>query len=267
MVSPLVLAALCLLGRRQVAAVHPVGTERRLASKVDRRRFCALPLPFACALRAAPASAAAEWSVGALNERKFDVTKKQESSVRIRPEVMLLASDASGTELKLLKVPLGRAAASSFEPEEQLALAEYFADRKRAESTGASGVAAILARSLQKQVDSPASPLKAATVDVSGAAAVARFGRRYVAYDYNTEGCRKLDEDGGCVGASKRVVSAVVTVSLESQARTLEEQRRMDRGDLEARYVDTLWIFTASAPSGKAPLKELRDIAATFSVA
>ena len=62
------------------------------------------------------------------------------------------------------------------------------------------------------------------------ATAASRGGRRYVNYEYVTDGCKRLTEDGECMRRSKRAVSAAVTVSLESQARTLEEQRRMDQG-------------------------------------
>ena len=76
-----------------------------------------------------PAFAADEWRLGVLKD--YSVTKKQASSVRIRPETMLTATGENDTELKLLKVPLGRAAAASFAPEDQLVLAKYFSSRRR----------------------------------------------------------------------------------------------------------------------------------------
>lgn len=67
--------------------------------------------------------------------------------------------------------------------------------------------------------------------------------------------------------AGKRFANSVLTVSLESQARTLEEQRRMDAGDMEERYIDTLWLFTASAPAntkGGAPVSDASDVKRMF---
>ena len=96
-----------------------------------------------------------------------------------------------------------------------------------------------------------------------------RGGRRYVSYAYGTDGCKRLDEDGACMRRSKRVVAAAVTVSLESQARTLEEQRRMDRGELEDRKIDTLWVVTCSAPEkglDDAARAKLRAAADSFEV-
>ena len=58
---------------------------------------------------------------------------------------------------------------------------------------------------------------------------------RTVRYDYVADACRRISEDGECLRRSKRLVAASVSVSLESQARTLEEQRRMDAGELEQR--------------------------------
>ena len=66
------------------------------------------------ALGPRPAFAADEWRLGVLKD--YAVTKKQASSVRIRPETMLTATGENDTELKLLKVPLGRVAAASFAP-------------------------------------------------------------------------------------------------------------------------------------------------------
>ena len=98
-----------------------------------------------------PAFAADEWRLGVLKD--YSVTKKQASSVRIRPETMLTATGENDTELKLLKVPLGRAAAASFAPEDQLVLAKYFSSRTDADKIGPAKVAAIMKVSLQKQTD------------------------------------------------------------------------------------------------------------------
>ena len=57
-----------------------------------------------------------EWrcrSCSALDSGEWKVSKRQQSSVRIRPETMLSATDARGREIKVIKVPLGRGAASS----------------------------------------------------------------------------------------------------------------------------------------------------------
>ena len=85
---------------------------------------------------------------------------------------------------------------------------------------------------------------------------------------YDADACRRLSEDGECLRRGTRYVEARVSVSLESQARTLEEQRRMDEGEMEQRYVDTLWVFTASAPkgAGDAALGALRRAAESFEV-
>ena len=87
-----------------------------------------------------------------------------------------------------------------------------------------------MAKSLAKQAKNPESPLQGVSLDPKAATAASRGGRRYVNYEYVTDGCKRLTEDGECMRRSKRAVSAAVTVSLESQARTLEEQRRMDQG-------------------------------------
>ena len=218
---------------------------------VGRRRLPGLALG-SLALGPPPAQGGAEWIVGALQDKSWSVSKRQESSVRIRPETMLVATtDKSDRELKVVKVPLGRSAAPSFDPDDQYDLARFFASRGDAEKLGAARIQGIMAKSLERQAKNPASPLQAVAMDPAfGAAAVAtRGGRRYVSYAYETDGCRRLDEDGGCLRRSKRAVAAAVTVSLESQARTLEEQRRMDRGELEDRKIDTLWIVTCSAPA------------------
>ena len=130
----------------------------------------------------------------------------------------------------------GRAAVTSFEPEEQVELARFFASKQAADDIGVEKGACIFRNSLDRQAKSDTSPLIAATVNVPSALLETRQNRRYVTVDYETDGCRRLDEDGQCVGRAKRVANAVITVSLESQARTLEEQRRMDRGELEARH-------------------------------
>ena len=100
-----------------------------------------------------------------------------------------------------------------------------------------------------------------------GVNAVALLGA-VVAYGYDADACRRLSEDGECLRRGTRYVEARVSVSLESQARTLEEQRRMDEGEMEQRYVDTLWVFTASAPkgAGDAALGALRRAADSFEV-
>ena len=214
-----------------------------------------------------PAGAAAEWAVGALRDKAWAVSKRQASSVRIRPETMLVAADAaSDRELRLVKVPLGRGAAASFDMEAQLALVKYFESRADAARAGPAAVARIMKASLEKQAASPQSPLQRVALDPATAALTERGGRRYVSYAYVTDGCRRLDEDGGCVRRSTRRVSATVTVSLESQARTLEEQRRMDDGEMEQRYIDTLWVLTCSAPEKGADDAALRAATDSLSV-
>ena len=115
--------------------------------------------------------------------------------------------------------------------------------------------------SLQKQASNPQSPLQGVKLDPGAASVETRNGRRYVAYGYDADACRRLSEDGECLRRGTQYVEARVSVSLESQARTLEEQRRMDEGEMEQRYVDTLWVFTASAPkgAGDAALGALRE--------
>ena len=220
----------------------------------------------AAALGPRPARAADEWRLGVIKD--YAVTKKQASSVRIRPETMLTATGDNDTELKLLKVPLGRAAAASFAPEDQLVLAKYFSSRTDAEKIGPAKIAAIMKASLQKQASNPQSPLQGVKLDPGAASVETRGGRRYVSYIYDADACRRLSEDGECLRRGTRYVEARVSVSLESQARTLEEQRRMDEGEMEQRYVDTLWVFTASAPkgAGDAALGALRRAADSFEV-
>lgn len=237
---------------------------------VSRRRAAAATsgAALAGALRVEPSRAAAEWDVSCLKDKAWAVSKRQASSVRIRPETMLIAADAArDRELKLIKVPLGREAAASFDPEAQLALARYFSDRGAADAAGPASIAKIMAASLQRQATSPASPLLGVVLDPRTAEVSGRGGRRYVGYDYVTDGCRRLDEDGACVRRSKRLVAATVCVSLESQARTLEEQRRMDAGELEQRYIDTLWVLTCSAPEAGGDSAALRACADTLAVA
>ena len=220
----------------------------------------------AAALGPRPARAADEWRLGVIKD--YAVTKKQASSVRIRPETMLTATGDNDTELKLLKVPLGRAAAASFAPDDQLVLAKYFSSRTDAEKIGPSKIASIMKASLQKQASNPQSPLQGVKLDPGAASVETRGGRRYVSYIYDADACRRLSEDGECLRRGTRYVEARVSVSLESQARTLEEQRRMDEGEMEQRYVDTLWVFTASAPkgAGDAALGALRRAADSFEV-
>ena len=220
----------------------------------------------AAALGPRPARAADEWRLGVIKD--YAVTKKQASSVRIRPETMLTATGENDTELKLLKVPLGRAAAASFAPDDQLVLAKYFSSRTDAEKIGPSKIASIMKASLQKQASNPQSPLQGVKLDPGAASVETRGGRRYVSYIYDADACRRLSEDGECLRRGTRYVEARVSVSLESQARTLEEQRRMDEGEMEQRYVDTLWVFTASAPknAGDAALGALRRAADSFEV-
>jgi hypothetical protein len=220
----------------------------------------------AAALGPRPARATDEWRLGVIKD--YSVTKKQASSVRIRPETMLTATGEGDTELKLLKVPLGRAAAASFAPEDQLVLAKYFSSRTDAEKIGPSKIASIMKASLQKQAANPQSPLQGVKLDPGAASVETRGGRRYVSYIYDADACRRLSEDGECLRRGTRYVEARVSVSLESQARTLEEQRRMDEGEMEQRYVDTLWVFTASAPkgAGDAALGALRRAADSFEV-
>ena len=75
---------------------------------------------------------------------------------------MLVASDEkTDRELKVVKIPLGRAAASSFDPDDQYDLARYFASRADAEKLGPSRIAKIMEGSLKKQAANPASPLQA----------------------------------------------------------------------------------------------------------
>mmetsp|Transcript_5052 Transcript_5052/g.14969 ORF Transcript_5052/g.14969 Transcript_5052/m.14969 type:complete len:260 (-) Transcript_5052:29-808(-) len=220
--------------------------------------------------RPSPAAAAAEWRCEALQDKSWTVSKRQESSVRIRPETMLVAADEkTDRELKLLKVPLGRAAAASFAPEDQLDLAKFFSSRQDAEALGPKRIADVMGRSLALQAKNPASPLQGVALDASKAAVSQRGGRRYVGYDYVADACRRIDENGECLRRAKRLVSASVSVSLESQARTLEEQRRMDEGEMEQRYIDTLWIMTASAPqkgSDEGTQAALRRAADSFAI-
>lgn len=145
---------------------------------------------------ASPALARPEWAC-ALDQQDFKIEKRLESSVRIKPETMLVASDAKKQrEVKLVKVPLGRTAVTSFTPDEQIELSRYFASRQAAEAIGSSRIADILLRSLQRQAASPRSPLESVDLDPSSVSGKTRNGRRYVSVDYVTDGCRRRDEDG-----------------------------------------------------------------------
>ena len=221
---------------------------------------------FLAALGPRPARAGDEWTCGALKE--YTITKKQASSVRIRPETMLSATGPGDSELRLLKIPLGREAGTSFAPEDQLTLATYFSSRADAERIGAAKIAGIMKASLVKQATNPSSPLQGVNRDPGAASVATRSGRRYVAYSYDADACRRLSEDGECLRRSTRRVEARVSVSLESQARTLTEQSRMDEGEMEQRYVDTLWLFTASASKSAdaETLGALRRAADSFAV-
>ena len=87
------------------------------ALQLPRRALPSLAAGVALAPALAPSRthAAAEWAVGALQDKAWTISKRQESSVRIRPETMLVASDEkTDRELKVVKIPLGRAAASIF---------------------------------------------------------------------------------------------------------------------------------------------------------
>ena len=246
--------------------VAPLLTTLATATALRTTRRTLFTGAAAAALGPRPARAADEWRLGVIKD--YAVTKKQASSVRIRPETMLTATGDNDTELKLLKVPLGRAAAASFAPDDQLVLAKYFSSRTDAEKIGPAKIASIMKASLQKQAANPQSPLQGVKLDPGAASVETRNGRRYVAYGYDADACRRLSEDGECLRRGTRYVEARVSVSLESQARTLEEQRRMDEGEMEQRYVDTLWVFTASAPkgAGDAALGALRRAADSFEV-
>ena len=84
-----------------------------------------------------------------------------------------------------------------------------------------------------------------------------RFGesgneaRKYVKYSYETASC-KLDIDGGCARKpERRRHIAIVTVGLETQARTQQELQAMEAGEMEMRQIDVLWVCAASAPVAK----------------
>lgn len=145
MAKLLVLLALA----RQAAALSTTPLSRRQAG---------------CLVAAAGLPAREAWAVGGAEWRcdlpaDWAVQKRQESSVRIRPETMLVASSGS-QEVKLLKIPLGRSAATSFEPPEQVELSRYFASRQS--GIPERRIAEIFASSLARQAANPASPLIAA---------------------------------------------------------------------------------------------------------
>lgn len=69
---------------------------------------------------------------------------------------------------------------------------------------------------------------------------------------YDSDTCPRLDVDGGCEGRpEKRRHQAVVTVALETQARTLAERQQMENGELEMRQIDVLFVLSVSAPEVK----------------
>jgi len=196
----------------------------------------------------------AEWGVSIPPDWK--ISKKLDSTVRISGETVLIAQDPSiKAEIKINKLPLGRGAAANFEPEEQLALAEIFsaAPRTRGGVDRASQerVAAVMERTLARQVAGQRSATRAYRVrpeDTGGY--VDGAGRRYVVYGYDSDRCAgPVDYDGVCeAGTVPRRSLAVVTVGLELQARTLQEKRLMEAGEMERREIDVLWVATVSAP-------------------
>lgn len=239
-------------------------------------------------LRRPPAAFAnAEWDIDLVSGWK--ISKKLDSVVRIQALTVLAANNADlGLELSLRKVPLGATAASAFPPNDMLALATYFAANNAQDNNapssstspgtnmGAKDMEAIMRRSLEAQAQSLRTPLRAVYDAVgSGPEAYSRFSKgrvlpqRYLQYAYESDSCRQLDIDGGCEGRpERRRHLAVITVGLETQARTLAERQAMEDGEMEARQIDVLWLLTMSAPAVRWPTAEpaALAVARSFSV-
>jgi len=225
-----------------------------------------LPLAVAGLFCGAPSCrAGVEWSIQLLpNPSDWKTTKRLESVVRIRPETVLLASQPQlGLEVKIIKVPLGQAASASFSPEDQLTLSQFFeaaAERKDlTPGDGERGVADTVLRSLRRQAEAGTSALRQVYPAEFGDAApklYKRFSnkadrqRAYVRFGFESDTCPRLDVDGGCeTKLERRRHVSVVTVGLETQARTLTERQMMDSGEMEFRQIDVLWLCTASSPA------------------
>ena len=177
------------------------------------------------------------------------MTKKQASSVRIRPETMLTATGENDTELKLLKVPLGRAAAASFAPDDQLVLAKYFSSRTDAEKIGPAKIAAIMKALLQKQASNPQSPLQGVKLDPGAASVETRNGRRYVSYIYDADACRRLSEDGECLRRGTRASRRASACPSSPKPARWRSSGAWTRARWSSARVDA-WVFTAPAPKG-----------------
>eukprot|EP00638_Chattonella_subsalsa_P004008 CAMPEP_0117756466 /NCGR_PEP_ID=MMETSP0947-20121206/14099_1 /TAXON_ID=44440 /ORGANISM="Chattonella subsalsa, Strain CCMP2191" /LENGTH=241 /DNA_ID=CAMNT_0005576067 /DNA_START=309 /DNA_END=1034 /DNA_ORIENTATION=- len=194
----------------------------------------------------------AEWGVALPPDWK--ITKKMDSTVRIKGETVLVAQEPSlKAELKINKVPLGRGAATNFSPMDQLMLAEYFSSNNE-RKIKKEDIVRVMERSLQVQTSSPQSALKGfSMIQDSSSQYIDGAGHRYVVYAYEADRCAgPLDYDGYCEdGLIKRKQIAVVTVGLELQARTLQEKRLMEAGEMERREIDVLWICSISAPLKK----------------
>eukprot|EP00614_Pseudopedinella_elastica_P010991 CAMPEP_0172593462 /NCGR_PEP_ID=MMETSP1068-20121228/12660_1 /TAXON_ID=35684 /ORGANISM="Pseudopedinella elastica, Strain CCMP716" /LENGTH=293 /DNA_ID=CAMNT_0013390995 /DNA_START=129 /DNA_END=1010 /DNA_ORIENTATION=- len=199
-----------------------------------------------------PALAAGDWEIDLAG---WKVTKKLDSVVRIQALTVLSATYADlGLELTLRKVPLGASAASTFDPNDQFALASVFATQKEPAEGDKEKVVSVMMRSLESQANSQRTTLRSvkAANDETPATYVRyikALPQRYVRYGYESHTCRRLDQDGGCEGKTEaRKHLAVVTVGLETQARTLAERQAMEDGEMEGRQIDVLWLLTISAP-------------------
>lgn len=216
--------------------------------------------------------AKAEWSI---DVKDWKVNKKLDSVTRIKALALLQASfgDPAIAELKVTKVPLGSMATGTFEPKDQFALADYFDEKVNTGKGSAADVARIMRRSIEAQAAGGRSTVKAVFPDATATSgsdfeAYSRFDngkkaatggesggqalRRYVKYSYETSSCARLDVDGGCdAKPERRRHVAVVTVGLETQARTQAELLAMEAGEMEVRQIDVLWVAAASAPVKK----------------
>jgi len=211
-----------------------------------------------------------EWSLALPPDWK--IVKKLDSTVRIRSETVLIAQEEGlNAEIKINKVPLGMDAIGNFSPEDQLVLSSYFTN-ERGNSKSQSVVLKAMQSSLESQVASPKSALKSFTMLAEQSKEYRdELGHRYVMYGYIGDKCvGPLDYDGYCEdGYSKRKSVAVVTVALELQARTSQERRLMELGELERREIEVLWICCLTAPEKKfigSVGKLLEDIVGSFEI-
>lgn len=267
-----------------------------MAVDIDRRGFLSTPPAVAAAagsLLLAPKSAlAAEWSVGIYGS-KWVVKEKVATSISPRVQTMLSATDKynKDIEMKLLRLPLGRDLSATLPLEDQARLATFFSGAK-AERCAPEQAVAVMGGVLKRQTADPASPLQYGAMLPGGStsAVTSRDGRRYLSYQFETDACTRIDEDGACIEPRlQRRTLAVLTATRGLRAPKAASFMERSAGfsikedyepgglvadlngalteeDITARAMDVVWLLTVSAPPGDFNAEALRKTTDTFTV-